>query len=414
MNIDSGLRPRLRAVEVIPTEHEGRRMVVLRDPSGLAEGTMTVSDMALFILSRFDGEHTLADVQREFSQLFGKAVKSEQLEDLARQLEEGHFLEGPAFDAYVAGLVRVYREAPTRQTQVDTGLGVELHQLPIALRAIIEDANASVPDGRLVGLIAPHLDLRRGWDCYADAYGLLGRANHAERFVVLGTNHAGSAPTVVATRKDFETPIGTAATDRDFIERLSRRCGIDLCEFEFDHKREHSVEMQVFFLQYAFYRRPFRIVPVLCPDACAPTDGEADRGPGGVVRGFAEAIAEEMKSDRVPTCIIAGADLSHVGRRFGDDHDLNESFLKQVEETDRRILRHVATVEPEAFRRAIADDQNSTRVCSTGSIYALLTALTRAYDPSRLSAHLLRYHQAVDPEMHAGVTCAAVAFTLKT
>lgn len=387
-------------------------MAVLRDPAGLADGALTVSDMAMFILSLFDGRHRLSDVQKEFARLFGKAVRLEQLEDLARQLEESHFLEGPAFDAHVAALVRAYREAPTRQTQVDTGLGVELHQLPIALGAIIENAEAGVPEGRLVGLIAPHLDLRRGWSCYADAYGLLSRANHAERFVVLGTNHAGSAPVVVATGKDFETPLGTAVTDRDFIQRLSRRCGTDLCEFEFDHKREHSVEMQVFFLQYAFYRRPFRIVPVLCPDPCAPTDGDGDAG--RLIRSFGEAVADEIRADGVSTCVIAGADLSHVGRRFGDDRDLDEAFLKQVEEADRRILRHVQTIDAEAFRQAVADEQNPTRVCSAGNIYAMMTVLTRMYERPRLQAHLLRYHQAVDAEMHTGVTCAAVAFTLKT
>lgn len=405
-------RPRLRPVEVIPTEHEGRRLLGLYDPSGLASEIMTVSEPTLFLLSRFDGNHGLMDIQIEFMKVSGQTVELEQLEDLVRQLDEAHFLEGPAFDVYLGGLVGAYRAAPTRQTQPDAGLGVELHQLPVALREIINGGKTNGVAGRVVGLVAPHLDLRRGWNCYADAYSLLGQAAGAERFIILGTNHFGRSPSVTVTTKGFETPLGTTAVDREFVERLNRRCGADLCENEFDHKREHSVEIQVLFLQYVLYRKPFQIVPVLCPDPCGPTGTAPYEGQGVDLRVFAEALAEELRNDPTPTCIIAGADLSHIGRRFGDDRDLDESYLKEVEAHDRAVLQHVEGKEPEAFRQAVAEEENPTHICSAGCIFAMMTALTRLHAPAKLSAHLLRYEQAIDAEVDTGVTCAAVAFTL--
>lgn len=387
-------------------------MIALHDPSGLAGEIMTVTEPVLFLLSRFDGEHSLMEIQLEFAKLSGQSVELEQLENLVEQLDEAHFLEGPAFDAYLSGLVDAYRAAPTRQTQPDSGLGVELHQLPTALREIIRQGNTNGVAGRLVGLVAPHLDLRRGWECYAEAYSLLGKAAGVERFIILGTNHFGRSLSVTATTKSFETPLGTAPVDREFLVRLSRRCGVDLCENEFDHKREHSVEIQVLFLQYVFYRKPWRIVPILCPDPCGPTGTAPHDGCGADLRVFAEALGDELREDPTPTCLIAGADLSHIGRRFGDDLDLEEAFLKEVEQHDRDVLRCVEGKEPEAFRLAVAAEDNPTHICSAGCIFALVTALTRLHDPSALTAHLLRYHQAIDAKVDTGVTCAAMAFTL--
>ncbi len=412
--MDKPVRPKLRVVDIVATEHKGRRILALHDPAGIAQGIMMVSEPVLFLLSRFDGEHSLLEIQAEFLKTFGETVRLEQIEDLVKQLEEGHFLEGPGFDAYLASLVKAFRAAPTRQTQPDAGLGVELHQLPIALREIVSQGNADGVAGTVVGLVAPHLDLRRGWACYADAYKLLSRANPARRFVILGTNHFGRSSSVTATGKSFETPLGTTPVDQAFLERLSRRCGTDLCENEFDHKREHSVEIQVLFLQYLLYGQPFTIVPVLCPDPCGPTGTRPYDGRGVDLQRFAEALGEELREDPVPTCVIAGADLSHIGRRFGDNRDLDEPFLREVEAHDRQVLGYVRAKEAEAFRQAVAAGENPTHICSAGCLFTLLVALCRAHDAARLSGRLLRYHQAVDAEADTGVTCAAMAFTVET
>ncbi len=410
--MEQDIRPKLRPVNLMPLEHEGRPMIVLHDPTGMADGDLVVTETAALILTRFDGEHSVADIANEFSLLAGRAIPGSQIMHLVAQLDERRFLDGPTFEAFYAGLVDAYRAAPTRQTLPGTGLGAELHQLPTALRQIVAEGRQDGPAGPPVGLIAPHLDLHRGRECYADAYGLLKRTNRAERFIILGTNHFGRSASVVATGKDFETPFGTAVNDREFLERLNRRCNTDLCRGEFDHRREHSIELQVLFLQYILYRRPFRIVPLLTPDPCGPTGTKPFNGDGVDLREFAEALGDEIRNDPVPTCIIAGADLSHIGRQFGDDGDLDDGFLKQVEQRDREALGHAENRDAEAFRACVAGEDNPTRICSAGCIYAMLTALRRAYDGTPWSGHLLRYHQAVDASKYRGVTCAAMAFTL--
>lgn len=413
MPVTPDSKPRLRPIQLFPVEDEGRRMVVMHDPVGMADGDVVMAEFAVFILMRLDGEHSLGAIQAEFAEAAGQPIPFEHLERLVDRLEEQRFLEGPRFETHVRGLTEAYRAAPARQTQPDSGLGVELHRLPAALRHILEGAGSEAPPGRLVGLVAPHLDLQRGRECYADAYGLLRQAAPIERFVILGTNHFGRSSSAVATTKGFETPLGMAETDVAFLDRLQVRCGTDLCREELDHAREHSIEMQVLFLQYVRYRRPFRIVPILCPDPCGPTGTQPRDGKGVDLRRLAEALADEIREDPVTTCVIAGADLAHVGRQFGDECDLDPPFLQQVERQDREALRHLELGDPEAFRAFLAAEDNPTRICSAGSLYALLTVLNRAYGDSRVSARLMRYHQAVDRSAQTGVTCAAMAFTLK-
>jgi hypothetical protein len=52
----------------------------------------------------------------------------------------------------------------------------------------------------------------------------------------------------------------------------------------------------------------------------------------------------------------------------------------------------------------VNETANPTRVCSVGSLYALLVALPEA------TPNLLRYHQTVVQDWQNCVTCAAVTF----
>ena len=55
--------PRLRMVESFPVEHEGRSCVALRDPGGYTDAVVLLHGALLEIVSLFDGEHTVADIQ---------------------------------------------------------------------------------------------------------------------------------------------------------------------------------------------------------------------------------------------------------------------------------------------------------------------------------------------------------------
>ncbi len=399
-------QPLLRHVDIQPSRVR-QGAYDMTDPAGIAPNGLTLSQDAIFVLSLMNGHRTHVDIQAEFMRSCGHMLFSKELDMIIRQLDEALFLESPAFDARLAELTRQYREAPARPLRDKTSLGAPVDCLPEYFDAMLASTKReNLSPGRILGIIAPHLDFARGAPCYAPAYQGLADRTDATRFVILGTNHFGLSPSVAGTRQAFETPWGHVPTDVTFMQRLDERCDADLCEHEYDHAREHSIELQVLLLRHLLANREFTIAPFLCPDPCGPTGTRPFDGNGVDLDTFAAALREEIEADTTSTCIIAGADLSHVGRFFGDDRELNADTLHAVEATDRQAIDQLVDTGPESFRASIAATQNATHICGAGSIYTLARALQ-----NRAAPHFLHYHQAVTKEAQNCVTCCAIEFT---
>lgn len=403
--------PRLRAVEVRPADH-GLDAYDVHDPSGLAPSAFRVSSAALSIMSKMDGRHDRAAIQVDHLRRQGRLLYSDELGALIDRLDEGLFLEGPRFESHWNRLLQAYRSAKSRPLRDPHSLGAPPARMGEYLASMLtaDYRGAAPPSGKAVrGIVAPHLDYQRGGPCYAAAYRDLARRCGAVRFVVLGTNHFGRSRGVVGTRKDFETPMGLVRHDGDFMRRIDERVGRDLCAMELDHAREHSVELQVILLRHLLGERDIRIAPYLCPDPCAtpdPRDGGGAVDGAADLRAFAAALREELSRDDTPTCLIAGADLSHVGRYFQDDRELSADALHTVESLDRGSLAFVERSDAEGFRADVAARDNSTNICSVGCIFALAASLSGSSEP-----RLLHYHQALTREIENCVTCCAMEWT---
>jgi len=399
---DPTFKPRLRPVEPIRLDTENGTAIVLRDRAGLCEAVLTVSEAALLLMTLFDGEQTCDEIRRAFLAQFGHPLAAEKLQSVVEQLDRAKFLDGPSFDAYYDSLLLAYRRGGTRRMRAGMLPGLDgSGRMFEQMLAGSDDAGVAQP---IAGFIAPHLDYPRGRPCYAAAYATLRHRRRPERVVILGTNHFGRSNTVVATANDFVTPFGTTRTDRGLLDQLESRCG-DLRTFELDHLREHSVELQVAWLQHLYGAGSFRLLAVLCPDPCGPSGTQPSDGKGVNLRDFATILGEVLAADADDTLLIAGADLSHVGAAFGDQRTLDDAFLGAVRRRDQGALARLAAGDPEGFRDTLAEDSNPTRVCSAGCIFVLATVL-KSKTPT-----LLAYHQAVDIPTQTCVTCAAVAYT---
>ncbi len=397
-------RPKLRPLEVRPSQRR-RGAYDVFDPSGIADGVLTLSGATAFIVSRMDGLTARVDIQAAFMRRFGRMLFSDEIDQLIDQLDRAHFLESAAFESHMAALTRQYRTAVARPIRDAASLGAPLDDLASYFDGMLngDGTPARTRPGEVVGLIAPHLDYDRGRPCYAAAYRDLASRTDATRFVILGTNHFGRSASVVGTRKDFETPFGIVPCDHALMGRLEERCGVDLCDGEYDHASEHSIELQVLLLKHVLGDRRFTIAPFLCPDPCGPNGTAPREGRGVDLRDFAAAIRAET-DDTV--CVIAGADLSHVGRYFHDPRELGDAELSAVESSDRGVLQHVAVSDPDALLECVRGSSNETNICSIGCIFVLVSTLA-----NRAAPHLLDYHQAVTAEAENCVTCCAAEFT---
>lgn len=386
----------LRPIDIVPIPGEEPRFL-LRDNAGVAPHQLAVSVPGYFILAHLDGVHTAGQVQVAFLRQFGQMLPVDEIGKLIESLDSALMLANERSERAYADAIARYRAAETRDNRdrwpAADELRAELEQ------TLTGGASPDSPD--LVGFIAPHLDYERGRPCYADAYAALRTAPSADRYIVLGTNHFGRGAGVVATGKDFITPLGRVTTDRSLLNALNARLKFDLLADEFDHDREHSIELQVHLLQHEQPEWPFEIMPVLCPDPSRSRDPDSERDFAAELRAFADALCDVLTRDDRRTVVIASADLSHVGQHFGEAEPTDDAFLADVGGHDRRRLELLAAHDEDAFVADVRETENHTRVCSVGCIYALLRALPDT------TCEIRRYHQATNFPAETHVTCAA-------
>src|SRR5260370_7603015 len=90
-------KPKIRAVEAFPVEEQDQTFICLRDPSGLAPESIMLGMGAYFIVTLFDGEMSLKQIQAAFSKRFGEIIPLEKLEELIAALDGAFYLDSPAF-----------------------------------------------------------------------------------------------------------------------------------------------------------------------------------------------------------------------------------------------------------------------------------------------------------------------------
>lgn len=376
--------PRLRRVEAFPVEHEGRTCVALRDPAGYTASIVLLPRVLLDIVSLFDGEHTVADIQAAMMRRHGELVERRRIEEIAEALDRQGFLDSPGFAELRATTDGQFFAASTRPaTHAGGAYPTDADELRAMMDAFFEPPAGPGPiDGHgaaqppVRGLIAPHIDFHRGGPTYAWAYRDLAERSDADLFVIVGTCHAGMEHPFALTRKDYESPLGAAPVDRDFVEALAARARQDCFGSELAHRVEHSIEFQAVFLRYLYAgRREIRIVPVLASFAHEAMARGTGPGDDPRVQSFLDALAETIAASRRRVVLIAGADLAHVGPRFGDPAPVSAVELTRIADEDRAMLEPVAAGDAQAFFESVARDGDRRRICGLSPIYTLLRAL---------------------------------------
>ena len=401
-------RPRLRQLEAFPVEQDGQRVVAIRDPGGFTDRIAVLPIPLLDLVSLFDGEHSLVEIEAILRQRHGDSPSAEQIAAVVQSLDEGGFLDSPRFAERRRAVEEAFRASPVRPAAHAGGAYAgEPGALAAQIEAFFTHAEGPGRDragarGGLRGLIAPHIDFHRGGPTYAWAYRELADCADVDVFVVLGTCHAGMADPFAATLKPFATPLGTVPVDRDLFDDVERRYGAGLLASEGAHRNEHSIEFQAVMLRHLLGARPFAILPVLASyvheAVWAGRDPEADAR----VPRFIDALLSAMAAASRRVCLVAGVDLAHVGPRFGDALANTEASLAAVAADDQRMLEAVVANEPTEFYASVARDGDRRRICGLSPIYTFLRALPGA------RGRLIRYSQWPDPE--GAVTFCAAAF----
>jgi AmmeMemoRadiSam system protein B len=410
-------RPRLRPVEsiVIPDSTHGK-VLVLRDTQGITSASATLPPLLVPIVARFDGARSCEQVAKDASRELGEEIPFDVVVKLANDLDEALFLEGPRFEDARAAVERDFANAPVRPA---SHAGGAYFDDPRALRRYLDDKclNAAKNDGEkdgeterphgdLVALVAPHIDPWRGAVGYGHAYGAMRRALAAQEvstFILLGTSHAPMRQPFALCRKAFATPLGALEPALDAIDALAKGASFDPYADQINHKREHSLEFQAVFLKHLLGGRDAKIVPILAglgEHQARASDPSTDRA----VETFLGALRSIVEDGQGRTVLVAGADLAHIGPRFGDAPP-SDGRLADLDATDHASIERATSPDAREFWRHVARDLDTRRVCGLAPIYSLLRAL-----PTGAHGDLLHYEQTIDAEDRSVVSHAAIGY----
>jgi hypothetical protein len=177
----------------------------------------------------------------------------------------------------------------------------------------------------VIGLLAPHAGFMFSGQVAGAVYS---RIKFPAIFVILGPNHTGRGkPWAIMTEGAWRTPLGDVEIDSDLASKIMTGSKY-LQEDDVAHSEEHSIEVQLPFLQY--FGKEFKFVPICLSHADFET-----------CQDIGQAIAGSIKGKSV--IIIASSDLTHYEPQ------------EQANRKDKVALDAVLTIDPEGLLRKVRE-----------------------------------------------------------
>jgi AmmeMemoRadiSam system protein B len=226
---------------------------------------------------------------------------------------------------------------------------------------------------RLVGLVVPHAGYVYSGPVAAHSYAALAADGVRPSYVVLGPNHTGVGAPLALTGETFRTPLGDVPVDPALLAAVNRP---PLEDDPAAHRHEHSIEVQLPFLQHL--AADVRFVPICMGFQEYDVASEV----GAVV---ADAVAEE------DVLLVASTDFTHVGPQYYQMPPPGTTAPVFARNQDEKALERIVALDPKGFADRVARDHIT--MCGHGPVIAMLTAAKRL---GAKEARLLKYATSSD------------------
>jgi len=172
------------------------------------------------------------------------------------------------------------------------------------LKAFIKDAisNAAIENDKIskaTSFVAPHAGYIYSGHVAAYTYKALSvaaKSMHFDSFVVIGPNHTGYGTPISVSAEDWQTPLGTIENDIELSMKIASNSFIKIDESA--HRYEHSVEVQLPFLQYVVEKPK---VVFICM-------GDQSIDAANILSGAIISASESLKRN---VAVIASSDFNH-------------------------------------------------------------------------------------------------------
>lgn len=226
---------------------------------------------------------------------------------------------------------------------------------------------------KLSAVIVPHAGYAFSGPCAAWAFKEIAESVFADTYLIIGTNHS-AYPKTTTLLDDWQTPFGVVKIDEEFAKTLvNRKIAV---HDPVPHLHEHSVEVQLPFLQFVSNDNlpKLRFVPlVLAPDLSVKELG----------LDLQEAIMDSGKR----ICIIVSGDFTHYGPNF-NYLPFTENVPKKLHDLDMGAVKFIRELDGQGFFNYVRD--TGATICGHLPISLLLECL------GKVSVELLQYYTSAD------------------
>ena len=265
---------------------------------------------------------------------------------------------------------------------------------PAVLESMIDQLTATAPTtsdlpGLVRAMICPHAGYRYSGRGAAANFKLL-QAGQVSRVIVLAPSHfvpfrGASIPQFSA----FRTPLGDIPVDTQAVAGL-RRCSVVNARPE-PHAREHSLEIQLPFLQKTL--GSFQLVPVVM-----------GKMTGDDYQSFAAALLPFWSES---TLVIASSDFCHYGPNYGFEL-FGKTDREHIARLDRGAIDQILALNPGGFEGNVAISHNT--ICGRVPIAQLLWMIQQQSKP--ISPALTSYYLSGDEvgDYENSVSYASIVF----
>jgi len=250
--------------------------------------------------------------------------------------------------------------------------------------------------------ISPHAGYQFSGPIAANLYFSLSQINKPKTVILLGPSHYFLSD-IVAIMKDepWLTPFGEIKINNDIANKLIEDCDL-IIEEPAAHAHEHSLEVQLPFLQY-LYGNTFNIVPLVF--------GHLNlRSLESIGDTIARVISENNVNDFL---IVVSSDFTHYGSGYGYTPvgSLPEKGLKWMYEMDNKAIKKIVNLDYRGFYEFVT--KNNMTICG---YVPITTGIIIAKQLGLGNAKLLKYATSWDtaPEYRSGSHIVGYASILIT
>ena len=213
------------------------------------------------------------------------------------------------------------------------------------------------------GILAPHAGYVYSGSVAGAVYGSV---NLPKRFIILGPNHTGWGEALsLYPGGHWRTPIGPAVIDAGLTEALKKECPLVVPD-RTAHRQEHSLEVQIPFLQVLAGDFSFAAIVVGTSDLRSLEE-------------LGHALARVAAAQSEPVLLVASSDMNH--------YEPADAGARK----DRKAIERIEALDAAGLHRVVRE--HGISMCGFAPTVAALTACR---DLGASEARLVRYANSGD------------------